>query len=140
MLDADSKTFVLYVAIREQKKLVIDPVRKAQIETQSRAKSRAWVRALIFNKTPTEIPAEYYDYSNVILSENAVEIPKNTGINKHTIKLEEHKQLLFGPICNLGLVELETLKIYIETNLAIVFIWLSKSPAEAFIVFDKKPG
>ncbi len=36
-------------------------------------------------------------------------------------------------------VELETLKTYIETHLKTGFIWPSKSPAGAPILFDKKP-
>ena len=35
-------------------------------------------------------------------------------------------------------MELETLKTYIETHLKTGFIQLSKSPASAFILFDKK--
>ena len=42
-------------------------------------------------------------------------------------------------IYSLGLVELETLKTYIETNLANGFIRLFKSPAGASILFDRKP-
>ena len=60
-------------------------------------------------------------------------------MNEHTIKLEEGKQPLFGPIYSLGLVELETLKTYIKTNLANGFIQPSKSPIEALILFDRKP-
>ena len=60
-------------------------------------------------------------------------------MNKHAIKLEEGKQLLFGPIYSLGLVELKTLKTYIETNLANGFIRPFKFPAEASIFFDQKP-
>ena len=36
-------------------------------------------------------------------------------------------------------MELETLKAYIETHLKTGFIWPSKSPAGAPILFDKKP-
>ena len=71
--------------------------------------------------------------------ENAAELLENTGMNKHTIKLEEGKQLLFGPIYSLGPVELETLKTYIKTNLANGFIRPSKSPMSALILFDRKP-
>ena len=60
-------------------------------------------------------------------------------MNKHAIKLEEGKQPLFGLIYSLGLVELETLKNYIETNFANGFIRPSKSPAGASIFFDRKP-
>ena len=57
-------------------------------------------------------------------------------MNEHAIKLEEDKQPSFRPIYNLGLVELETLKTYIKTNLANGFIQPSKSPAKAPILFD----
>ena len=97
------------------------------------------VGALIFNKAPTEVPAEYSDYSNVFLAENAAKLSENTGINEHAIKLEEGKQPPFEPIYSLGLVELETLKTYIETNLANDFIRPSKSPAKAPIFFNRKP-
>ena len=60
-------------------------------------------------------------------------------MNKHTIKLKESKQLPFGPIYSLRSVELETLKTYIQTNLANGFIQPSKSPAKTFILFNKKP-
>ena len=69
-----------------------------------------------------------------------MELPENTGMNEHAIKLEEGKQPLFGPIYSLGPVELEILKTYIETNLAISFIQPFKSPTRVSILFDKKPN
>ena len=71
--------------------------------------------------------------------ENAAELPENTGLNEHAIKLEEGKQPSFGPIYSLGLVELETLKTYIKINLANGFIRPSKSLARAPILFNRKP-
>ena len=68
-----------------------------------------------------------------------MELPENTGMNEYAIKLEEGKQPLFDPIYSLEPVELETLKIYIKTNLANGFIRPSKSPAGAPILFDRKP-
>ena len=41
---------------------------------------------------------------------------------------------------SLSLVELKTLKIYIEINLAKGFIWLSKSLMRALILFVQKPN
>ena len=82
---------------------------------------------------------KYSDYSNVFLAENAAELPENTGIIEHAIELEEGKQLPLSPIYSLRPVELETLKTYIKTNLANGFIQPSKSPARAFILFDRKP-
>ena len=102
------------------------------------SEKQAQVGALLFNKAFIEVPAEYSDYNNVFSAENAVELPKNTGINKHAIELEEGKQQLFGKIYSLGPVELETLKIYIKTNLANGFIRPSKSPVREPILFDRK--
>ena len=82
--------------------------------------------------------AKYSDYNNVFSAEYKVELSKNTRINKHTIKLEEGKQPLFGPIYSLELVELEILKIYIKTNLANGFIRPFKSSVEALILFNRK--
>ena len=68
-----------------------------------------------------------------------MELSENTGKNEHTIKLEEDKQLLFGPIYSLKPTKLEILKTYIKTNLANSFIWPSKSLIRALIFFNKKP-
>ena len=133
-LDASSETFVVHVAIREREEMAINPDRKAQVEAQKGAQ----VGALLFDEAPTKVPAEYSDYSNVFSAENAAELPENTGMNEHAIKLEEGKQSPFGPIYSLGPVELETLKTYIETNLANGFIQPSKFPAGAPILFDRK--
>ena len=83
----------------------------------------------------TGIPAKYFDFSNVFSSDSAVELPKHIRINNHPINLLDDKQLPYGPIYNLGQVELETLKTYIEANLANGFIKCSKSPAGASILF-----
>ena len=127
-LDADSETFVVHVAIRERKEMAMDSGRKAQ--------NKAQVGALLFDEAPTKVPAEYSDYSNVFLAENAAELPENTGMNEHAIELEDGKQPPFGPIYSIGPVELETLKTYLETNLANGFIQPSKSPAGTPILFD----
>ena len=74
------------MVIQEQKKISVHSKRQAQIETQ--------VGALLFNEAPTEVLAEYSDYSNIFLAEYAMELPKNTEINEHVIELKEGKQLL----------------------------------------------
>ena len=66
-------------------------------------------------------------------------LPERTNLNEHAINLEDGKQPPYEPIYSLGPVELETLKIYIETHLKTGFIRPSKSPAGAPILFDKKP-
>ena len=85
-LDADSETFVVHMAIREWEKMAINLDRKAQ------------VGALLFDKALTEVPAEYSNYSNVFLSENATKLPENIGMSEHAIKLEKSKQPSFGLI------------------------------------------
>ena len=146
-LDVDNETFVVYVAIWEREKMAMDSDKKAQIkaqietqiEAQSRAQSGVQVGALLFNEALTKILAEYSNYSNVFLAENTAELPENTGINKHAIKLKKGKQPPFGPIYKLGPIELEILKTYIKTNLANSFIRSSKSPTRVSIFFDQKP-
>ena len=125
-LNINSETFIVHMTIRKQEEMPMYSEKQAQI------------RALLFDKAFTEVPAEYSDYSNVFSVENAVELLENNGINEHAIKLEEDKQLLFSPIYSLEPVKLETLKTYIKINLANSFIRLFKSPARAPILFNKK--
>ena len=91
---------------------------------------------------PTEevkIPDKYLDFTNVFSEEKVLVLSKRTKLNEHAINLEDGKQPPYGPVYSLGLVKLETLKIYIETHLKTGFIWPFKSPAGAPILFDKKP-
>lgn len=114
----------MYVAIWKQKKIPVHSEKQAQIG------------APIFNRASTIIFVKYSDYSNIFLTKNTTEFPKHTGINNHAIKLKEGNQLFFGPINSLRPLELETLKIYIEINMANGFIELFKSFIEASIFFD----
>ena len=109
------------------------------VHSKKQAQIKAQVGALPFNKALTEVPAKYSDYSDVFSAKHAAELPENIGINEHAIELEKGKQPPFGLIYSLEPVELETLKTYIETNLANGFIRPSKSLAGAPILFDKKP-
>ena len=127
-LDENSETFVMHVAALEALEPAVHP---------------SWaplLAALQQDKAPTEILPEYADYADVFSPDLAMELPENTGINEHAIELVEGKQPPYGPIYSLGPVELETLKAYIETHLKTGFIWPSKSPAGAPILFDKKPN
>ena len=101
---------------------------------------QAQVRALLFDKAFFEIPAKYSNNSDIFSAENAIELTKNTGINKHAIELKKGKQSLFGLIYSLELVELEILKTYIKINLANGFVWGFKSPAKVLILFYRKPN
>ena len=68
---------------------------------------------------PTEVIlllfTKYSDFISVLSPGSAMGIPELTGINNHAIDQSESKQTLYGPIYNLGPVELETLKTYIKT-------------------------
>ena len=123
-LDPDQEAFVVYIATIFNS-IEIHPDREVQIAT------------LIADKALVTIPAEYLDFEDVFSKKSAALLPEHTKINTHAIDLQKSKQLLYGPIYSLGPVELKTLKIYIETNLANSFICLSKSPTSALILFDK---
>ena len=98
----------------------------------------AQIAALKQDEVPTKVPPEYKDFADVFSFDLAIELLKNSGINKHAIKLQNSKQSPFGPMDSLGPVELETLKTYIKTYLKTGFIQPSKSPAGAPILFNKK--
>ncbi len=125
-LDENSETFVIHVATLEATTIHLSQI--------------AQIVALQWGKAPTEIPAEYSDYTDVFSLDLAMELPENTGMNEHAIELIEGKQPPYGPIYTFSPVELETLKAYIETHLKTGFIRPSKSPIGAQIFFDKKPN
>lgn len=88
----------------------------------------------------TEIPREYTDHINIFSPDIAIELLQKISINKHSIKLVKRKQPLYKLIYNLGQVQLEILKIYLETHLTTSLIWLLKSPIATLIFFHKKPN
>ena len=97
---------------------------------------QAQIALLKAKKAPITVPIKYSDFANVFSEKLAAMLPEHTEINTNAIDLEEDKQPPYGPIYSLGPVELETLKIYIETNLGNGFIRPSKSLANAPILFD----
>ena len=124
VLDEKSETFVVYVAsLNLVSGIYLD--REAQI-------------ASLLTKE-VKIPDKYSDFTNVFSKEKALVLPKCNKLNEHVINLENGKQSSYGPIYSLGPVELETLMTYIKIHLKIGFNQPSKSPADTFILFDKKP-
>ena len=99
---------------------------------------RPQISGLIAKETPTKVLAKYSDFADVFSSDFASELPEHTGINDHAIELVKSQQPPYRLIYSLGPVKLETLKAYIETNLANGFIRPSKSSAGAPILFDRK--
>ena len=124
-LDENVEAFVVHVTSLSLSSMVIHPAKKAQITL------------LVAKKV--NIPIEYSDFLDVFLKKKALILPETTEINQHAIKLQKTQQLPYRPIYSLGPVELETLKTYIKTNFANSFIWPSKLPAGAPILFVGKP-
>ena len=83
--------------------------------------------------------AKYSDFAYVFLKKSANVFPKWTRVNKHAIKLEQSKKPPYGPIYSLKLVKLKIFKTYIEINLANGFISALTLPANAPMLFVRKP-
>ena len=89
---------------------------------------------------PISMSKKYSDFADIFSPKPALELFELTEINDYAIKLVDNQQLPYGPVYSLDSVKLETLKTYIKTNLVNGFIRVSKSPAKALILFDKKPN
>ena len=70
------------------------------LEKQAQIKAKVQAKALIFDKAPTKIQLEYFNYNNVLLVKNVVELLKYFEINNYAIKLKKDKHPLFGLIYN----------------------------------------
>lgn len=102
------------------------PSRKTQI---------AYLKA---EKALTKVSSKYANFANVFSPKLTIKFPKNLGIKNYVMKLVDNWQPSYSPIYNLGQVDLEILKTYIENNLTNGFIKPSKSPIRIVIFFDKK--
>ena len=135
-LDPESETFVVHVA-----SLCSDALPSfsaSQLEHDVHPSRKPQIFDLIAKKAPTKVLTKYSDNVDVFSLDLASELPKYTGINNYAIELVKDQQPFYKPIYSLEPVELETLKAYIETNLANGFIRLSKSPPAAPILFKQK--
>jgi hypothetical protein len=88
-------------------------------------------------KGPEALPTGYKEYQDVFEKKNVNLFPQYRPYDC-TIDLQEGTQLPFGPIYNLSQNEFVALQEYLDENLAKNFIWHSKSPAGAPILFLKK--
>ena len=86
-----------------------------------------------------KLSPEYNEYSDVFSDSGAAELPKHWSAD-HAIDLIDGKQSSYDLIYNLNEVKLETLRGYIESNLANDFIRPSTSPARSSILFVRKSG
>lgn len=101
---------------------------------------QAQIALLKASKAFITVPKKYLDHANVFSEKLATMLLEHTKINTHAINIKEGKQPLYGLIYSLGPVELETLKIYIKTNLANSFSRASKFSTGAPILFNQKPN
>ena len=133
-LDSESETFIVHVASLSSD---VSPS-FSPLELNVHHSRRPQVFGLIAEEASTKISIEYSDFADLFSPDLASKLPKHTGINDHAIELVNRQQPSYGPIYSLRPVELDTLKAYIEINLANGFIRPSKSPAGALILFDQK--
>ena len=134
VLDLISETFVIHIAsLSSNTSPSSSPLKLDVLPSR-----RPHVSGLIVEEAPTKVPTKYSDFTDIFSPDLASDLFEHTGINNHTIKLVNSQKQPYGRIYSLGLVELETLKAYIETNLANEFIRPSKFPAGAPILFDRK--
>ena len=127
-LNLGYKAFIVHVAA-----LSIDP------DDEIYPSRRAQIAHLKLDEAPTKVLSKCTDFANIFSPKLAVELPKYTKINDHAIELVDNQQPPYNSFYNLGSVELEILKAYIQNNLANGFIKSSKFPAKVSILFDKKP-
>lgn len=45
------------------------------------------IRALLANEAPIKVPPEYSDYTDIFLSDLAIDLPEHSNINNYTINL-----------------------------------------------------
>ena len=128
-LDPEYETYVVHIAFLSSTSLAFLDVHPSQ---------RSQISGLIAKEALTKVPAKYSDFADVFSLDLASELYEHTGISDHAIELVDGQQPSYRPIYSLRPLELETLKAYIETNLANRFIRPSKSPAGAPILFDRK--
>ncbi len=98
-LDPEHEAFVVHVAVFGK-----------NLGNEVHLSRRAQIAHLKVDEAATEVPNEYTDLADVFSLKLAAELPEQTGINDHAIKLVYDWQPLYGPIYSLRLVELETLK------------------------------
>ena len=135
VLDPEYETYVVYVASLSSTPLASLGSTPFNIYLFRRPQ----ISGLIAEEAPTKVPAKYSDFADVFSPDLTSELPKHSWINNHAIELVEScQQAPYRPIYSLEPVELETLKAYIETNLANRFIRPSKSLTGALILFDQK--
>lgn len=63
------------------------------------------VAALKQNNVCIKIANEYFNLANIFSKKKVLVLPEQTELNEHVIRLENGKQLPYGPIYSLKLVK-----------------------------------
>ncbi len=71
----------------------------------------AQILLLQIDKAFTKVSSKYSNYADIFSFNHLIELLENTGMNEHTIKLENNKQLSYRSIYKLRLVKLEIIKL-----------------------------
>lgn len=98
---------------------------------------RVQIALLKRNKVSIIVLPKYTQISDIFSRISVMELLEYTEINDYTIKLIECKQLPYKPTYSLRLIKLDTLKIYIKTNLVNSFTKLFMSFVDTLILFDQ---
>lgn len=121
-------------------KHISDPVADMRLGTPSATTVTSMnLKQKAFDNSAVIVPDEYQSFSDVF-SDNKTNVLPPHGPDDHAIDLIDNRQPLYSPVYNLSEVELTVLRQYIDKHLANQFIRPSKLPAEAPILFVKKPS
>ena len=77
-LNLEDKAFIVYIASISQ-------------DTDVHPFWRAQIGLLKADETPTSIPPEYVDFTNIFSKDLVVKLPKHIGMNDHAINLIERQ-------------------------------------------------
>ena len=134
MLDPEHETYIVYVGSVSSVALSSS----SPLEFDVHSFCRLQISGLIIKEASIKFPDKYVDFIDLFSPDLASELPKNTKINDHAIKLVDDQSPSYGPIYSLRPVNIEILKAYMKTNLVNKFIRLSKSPAGISVLFNRK--
>ena len=132
MLNLKHETYIVYIG------LVSSVVLPSSSPLNIHPFYRLQIVGLIAKKAPMKVFVKYSDFADVFSPNLTSKLLEYIEINNHIIELVDSQLLPYGSIYSLEPVELETLKAYIETNLANGFIRSSKSLVNAHILFERK--
>ena len=89
------------------------------------------------NQDLSNIPKDYWQFADIFCKQKAKSLPSHRPYDL-AIQIEEGTTPPLGPIYSLSLIELQTLRTFIEENTKTGIIRPSNSPCGAPVLFVKK--